>query len=157
MSRGGYRGKSRIERFYSNISIATSGCWEWIGAIDKDGYAKVKWGEFHHAHRFSYAHFKGAIPSGICVCHRCDNPKCVNPDHLWIGSPAQNAADRNSKKRQARENRIRKSLSIETAGTVRELALGGAIPSELAAQFNISIAQVSLLKHGKTWHFRRVL
>jgi hypothetical protein len=87
-----------IERFIDKIDKSGE-CWEWTAGKDPDGY-----GIFHHkksvrAHRFAYKIFKGDVPSGMCICHICDNPGCVNPDHMWIGSVTENNRDRESKGR----------------------------------------------------------
>lgn len=85
--------EKQIERFNSRF-VKTDTCWIWTWKKDKDGY-----GQFHarpftqRAHRFSYIVFKGPIPDGHFVCHSCDNPSCVNPEHLWIGTVLDNNRD----------------------------------------------------------------
>jgi hypothetical protein len=73
------------------------GCWEWTGYRDKDGYGKYR---TLLAHRFAYARAAGNIPDGQVVCHSCDNPSCVNPAHLWLGSLSDNQRDSAEKRRQ---------------------------------------------------------
>ncbi len=75
----------------------TSYCWLWTGHKDKDGYGKDK-GRF--AHRSVYLEFIGPIPSGLLLCHHCDNPPCVNPSHLFLGSYQDNMNDMIKKNRQ---------------------------------------------------------
>lgn len=89
--------KSTYEKFIEKV-VKTAGCWEWIGYKEKFGHGRIsvkKEGRWIMigAHRASWELFKGQIPVGKFVCHTCDNPSCVNPDHLWIGSRSDNSID----------------------------------------------------------------
>lgn len=90
-----------IERFESMaMPIPITGCWEWIGAIATHGYGYFGAnGKSIRAHRASYQIYKGKIGDGLYVLHSCDNPSCVNPDHLWLGTQKDNIRDRNIKGR----------------------------------------------------------
>lgn len=95
---------SIAERLRRNSKESPTGCVLWIGAFrNGGGYGVFRYaGGLKLAHRASYEVAKGAIPAGMCVLHTCDTPLCINPDHLWVGTRAENAADRNAKNRTAR-------------------------------------------------------
>jgi hypothetical protein len=77
-----------------------SGCWLWECRINSDGYGKLKFREHEQfAHRVSWMLHRGEIPLGACILHKCDTPACVNPDHLYVGSKADNIRDREQRKR----------------------------------------------------------
>lgn len=81
-------------------TVADSGCWLWSGGVSQDGYGKVKrYGKTLRAHRVFYEHFKGPLPEGMWVLHTCDNPLCVNPNHLWAGTQLENEQDKDAKGR----------------------------------------------------------
>lgn len=83
--------------FHRLVQIMPSGCWEWTGYRDRDGYGKVRVRAIRSApiaaHRIAYERAKGPVPPGMFVCHACDNPPCCNPDHLWLGTNRENQND----------------------------------------------------------------
>lgn len=90
-----------MERFFSKVN-KTDGCWEWTGSFTTTGYGSFYDKKMYRAHRFSWVLFNGDIPDGLHVCHTCDNRKCVNPEHLFLGTNMDNLNDRQNKGRQAK-------------------------------------------------------
>ena len=91
------RGKRSAEERFDAFCDKTGDCWIWTGTFSSKGYAKF---DSKEAHRLAYERFVGPIPAGLLACHECDNPKCVNPAHLWLGTHADNMADMKAKGRQ---------------------------------------------------------
>lgn len=89
------------ERFLNKIQKVDSGCWEWSAALNTLGYGAIvdAIGTTKAAHRISYQIYIGDIPARMCVCHKCDNPKCVSPFHLFLGTHSDNMRDRSAKGR----------------------------------------------------------
>lgn len=79
--------------------IPEAGCWLWLGGVDSKGYGKAPRHTNQGLHRVFYAYHVGEIPPGLCVCHKCDTPRCVNPDHLFLGTQLENAIDKERKGR----------------------------------------------------------
>lgn len=101
-----------IESLLNKIRVDSDGCWNYTLKTNDSGYGVV-WvdGKRVRAHRLSYEHFVGQIPDGMFICHKCDNPSCVNPDHLYAGTQKDNirdmferGRDRYSRIRAAKEN-----------------------------------------------------
>lgn len=96
-----------LERFEAKVYAEPScGCWLWGGSLDGDGYGMFRSkGRVERSHRVAWQLYRGEIPPGICVLHRCDNPTCVNLDHLFLGTKADNAWDRAKKGRGRRSKK----------------------------------------------------
>lgn len=88
------------ERIWSRVVVSHAGCWEWQGGRKRHGYGRVRIdGASTGAHRVAWTLANGPVPEGLHVLHRCDNPPCIRPDHLFLGTPADNAEDRTAKGR----------------------------------------------------------
>lgn len=122
----------------------TTGCWDWTASRQKHGYGLFWPGGTSKsglAHRWSYAHHVGPIPEGLFVLHRCDNPGCVNPDHLFLGTQADNVADCIKKGRRS-QVRYRK-LSPEQRGEIKDLyATGRFTLSDLGRRYGVSYTSI---------------
>lgn len=97
-----------------------SGCWLWLGTVNAKGYGGIFNSAYpteQKAHRVSYRAFVGDIPAGLLVCHSCDVPSCVNPAHLWLGTDADNAHDRDAKGRHRPRGRTPKPPSTHPGDT----------------------------------------
>jgi hypothetical protein len=151
------RGEMLKKAFMDNVQQG-DGCWTWIGMLDKDGYGRAK---ITHegkkirgpAHRVSWMIHRGPIPDGLEVLHKCDNPPCVNPDCLFLGTTADNNADRDAKGRQARGERC--SLTKHTPELVqairREYVPRKMSIPKLAEKYGLSASTVGKIIRRQTW------
>lgn len=97
-----------LEKFNSKYSIDENGCWIWGGSLRGQGYAQIYDGKKNTiGSRVSYALFKGPIPNGMHVLHKCDVRKCVNPEHLFLGTHQDNMIDKTKKGRSTNQNAIK--------------------------------------------------
>jgi len=125
-------------RFLAKVNKANSGCWEWTSTLHRDGYGKFWFvnGQIQ-AHRMAYELFVGPC-NGMFVLHKCDNRKCVNPEHLYLGDSKQNAKDRTDRKRY----KVTTPLEIVEA-IRREYATGQYSQQQLADKYGVRQTQVS--------------
>lgn len=142
-----------VERFLAKVESGP-GCWEWTGAKKENGYGAfgLSKGRLVYAHRFAYEQFVGEIPGGMYVCHRCDHPGCVRPDHLFVGTSADNHADMIAKGRSlAGERHHMAKLSEQSVKRIRRLWAQGWKQTDLAALFGVHKGQVSSIVRGQSW------
>jgi hypothetical protein len=129
-----------------------SGCWIWTGTANKDGYGQFGIGpsRSEKAHRSSYRIFKGEMPGKKLVCHKCDVPSCVNPDHLFLGSALDNTTDAKNKGRMAFGTRSGVArLTEEDVRFIRRSA--GVAARIIAEKIGVSRGTVEAVRDGRTW------
>src|SRR3990167_7115688 len=141
------------ERFFSQIKKRHSGCIEWVGRIKQGGYgAMTVNGKERGTHRVSFELFIGEIPNGLWVLHRCDNPMCVNPAHLFLGTNTDNVADMVAKGRQAGALGERNHSAKLTASDVVAIRSERNLTQcQLAQRFGVSQNAISLIVRRKSW------
>lgn len=138
---------SDVCRFFSYIE-KTDTCWIWKKGKNRRGYGKMcfKGNPNDTAHRVSYKLFVGEIEEGLSVCHSCDNPSCVNPKHLWLGTPKDNKIDQLSKDRGGVK------LNAEKVVEIRRLYDNGIMGSlAIARLFNVTCGTISNIAKRRVW------
>ena len=143
--------------FWAKVN-KTAGCWLWTGRVFRSGYGMAWFSGRHQlAHRVSYQLQNGPIPAGnqrddaTCVLHRCDNPTCVNPSHLWLGSQSENVADRDSKGRQKTPHGEHHKLSKLTADQVIRIRSDSRLLRLVASDYGVSMNLICRIKKRQTW------
>ncbi len=140
-------------RFWEHVIKSDAGCWNWSGIII-DGYGYLSVGsQARRANRLSWKLHFGSIPDHLCVLHRCDNRRCVNPEHLFLGTPADNAADMVRKGRSLTGAKNHKAkLNPKQVALIRMLyGTGKHLQRELATNFGVSQRSISCIVRGETW------
>lgn len=137
-----------LDRFYAKVEKQENGCWNWTGSLSKKGYGHflIRCFTKKLAHQVSFLLFKGDIPPKCFVCHSCDNPRCVNPEHLWIGQAADNTKDMILKKRF-----FHRKLNTEDVINIRKLIKDGMKLIEIAKMYNVRKDHVSHIKTRQIW------
>lgn len=131
---------------FAGWQVAQSGCWEFAGRLDPDGYGVITNDRSpYRAHRAAYEEWVGPIPSGHVVRHTCDNRQCINPSHLLTGTPADNTQDAVDRQRTANGERhgMHKLTDVEVNAMRAEYARGGVTQRTLARQYGCSQAQIN--------------
>jgi hypothetical protein len=140
-----------IETFYKRFKPAANGCWEWISHLDR----QKKYGIFNYqarhwrAHRLSYWFHKGEFNLDLYVCHTCDNPLCVNPDHLFLGTTQDNTSDRVKKDRSAKGEK--NGDSRLTDDQVKSIKSSLESVTELSKKYKVSRTTVYKIKNRQSW------
>lgn len=143
------------DRFWAKVN-KTDGCWEWTAAKNRKGYGQIRVNSaLYIAHRLSYAEHYGDIPKDMVVMHTCDNPSCVRPEHLQLGTLADNNRDRAKKGRSANtfgENNPHSKLTAWEVRLIRELYKEGAYTyRSLGNKFGVDQSLIGLIINNKVW------
>lgn len=138
-----------VERFWSKVD-KSGDCWLWKASRDKSGYGCIgSDGKVKKAHRVVWELTFGPIPEGMDVLHRCDNPSCVNPSHLFLGTQDVNIHDRDNKNRQAMgEHHGRHKLTLNQVREIIQSPIGS---RRLARIFSVGRTTIINIRHGTTW------
>ena len=170
------RGDKLVDKFFASVDERESKekCWNWTGPIHANGYARLAYGKvtgpnfyFESGHRFSYhMHYGKEIPKGMSVLHKCDNRKCVNPFHLFLGTQMDNMKDKISKGRDSKGEKHSLSTKLKTPRGSRNPAAklkeedvpkivqmrnSGMFYKDIADKFGISKVAIRNICIGKTW------
>jgi hypothetical protein len=157
-----HHGLSNRDRFEKYFTVHESGCWLWLGSLNNKGYGQfnLKGDRPVPAHRASWMIYKGEIPGNPdsayktqYVLHRCDNPKCVNPGHLFLGSQQGNMDDKMQKGRHAYGVSLgeKHGNARLTAEIVKEIRLSEASDAELSLKYGIARPTIYAARKGLTW------
>ena len=140
------------ERFWSNVKHKPGGCWEWTSYRHNQGYGlfKIKKTSYK-AHRVSYEMEYGPIPNGMCVCHKCDNPPCVNPKHLFLGTQKDNMQDAANKGRLGKSKGSKNGWSKLTEKQVVAIRKDTRLHREIAKDYNVTRSVISGIKRRYSW------
>lgn len=143
-------------RFWVKIQRGRANkCWEWKAGTDECGYGKFRLlRSSYTAHRIVYQLTHGVIPEGMCVCHKCDNPPCCNPKHLWLGTFEENMLDKHRKKRGRclrGELHYKARLSEKKVKVIRVLLKRGVSIVEIARRFGVGKSTIGCIKYNLSW------
>jgi hypothetical protein len=145
--------EKRKMQFLKKIKVIKT-CWEWQGFINKLGYGTTSLrSKFILAHRLAWILFKEEIPKEIHVCHTCDNPLCVNPDHLFLGTHQDNMNDMFMKNRKSHkgENHPRSKLCEKDINEIFKLRKNGWTQTKIAELFGVYQTVISRILNKKLW------
>jgi hypothetical protein len=143
-----------LDRFWARVN-RSGDCWLWQApaTAGRYGFAFIS-GDRFLPNRVSWTIHFGPIPDGQCVCHRCDNPRCVNPSHLFLGTQAENMADmvRKGRHRTNPDRQLYRTAAKLSADEIAAILRDGRLQREIAAQYGVHQSTISDIKRGETWN-----
>ncbi len=156
---GLFRGLNAVDRFWKQTKKG-NGCWLWTSCVDKNGYGMfrgvVNGVPLTRAHRFSYALHKGAIGESMQVCHQCDNPRCVNPDHLFLGTCKENQQDKWRKGRGRVAYGEKSGTAILTEAKALAILKDPRTYTQIAAEYNVAPSTIGSIKQRVSWQHLKI-
>lgn len=143
--------QERRDKFWAKVGkLGAEDCWEWSGRLTALGYGNFQAGGFlFRAHRLAWMLTNGPIPADIHVCHSCDNPPCCNPAHLWLGTNAENFADRDRKERMPHGTRCHTNKI--TPEQAKEIILSDEKDVVLAKRYGLHPTHIGRMKKRERW------
>jgi hypothetical protein len=145
-----------MERLWLRVE-KTGDCWLWSGCLDTSGYGNIRVrGKVLRCHRVAWELTHGTVPPGLHVLHRCDVRRCLNPAHLFLGTNADNVADKKAKGRvgaKRGEEQPSAKLTENDVRSIRWLVETGTSQRAVAGAFEVSKSQVSRIVHGERWRY----
>jgi len=155
---------NKIRLFWLKVDQSGDGCWNWVAAINHAGYGLFSFEKKSRlAHRISWMIYHGEIPDGLHVLHKCDNPSCVRPSHLWLGRPEDNMKDTRIKGRSASQkyrgnhlpsgekHHFYKSGHKITREQAMEIRKSPLTRKEISSHYGVDVSLISMIKSGKIW------
>lgn len=149
-----------LEAFRERWRLSPTGCWLWKVNIGGLGYGQAPLGQRGRhmgAHRMSWLLHRGLIPRGLFVLHRCDVRRCVNPDHLFLGTPAENSADMKAKGRQSKGpergmlTRVERKLDAEKVAAIWVLIRAGESDAAIGGRFDVTKTMIWRIRNRRVW------
>lgn len=144
--------RNRLEDIVDKLVVLDNDCWVFTGSLNNKGYGNFALdGKLDKAHRVAYMYYIGPIPENTMVLHKCDNPPCCNPNHLFLGNAKDNHIDKINKGRQVvmcGANNGNATLSIEDANYIRE---SKEPTSLLALKYRVSTTTIKRVRSGRTY------
>lgn len=150
------RGETLLERLMARVKKnEKTGCWEYTGSLNGKGYGVLSINKTSvKAHRVSYEEFVGRIPGDLFVLHKCDNRKCVNPKHLFLGTHIENMQDMVRKGRSLRKpgsKQPNSKLKESDISTIRSRLSSGESSKDISVSYSVTRTTISRIKNNKAW------